>query len=213
MYDSLNPAVLAAVPPAARRVLDLGCGAGNMGEWLKAHHGCTVIGITTDPAEAEQASRRLDRVLTQDLNHFRPDGLEPVDCVLASHVLEHLTRPESLLQALSPLIAPGGCLVVALPNVLFWRQRLEFLRGRFRYTSGGVMDATHLRFFDWESAHALLTQGGFVIEEAQADGGCPFSRFLPGPMKRLLDGVALRCFPGLCGWQFVFRCRARAPLL
>jgi hypothetical protein len=38
-------------------------------------------------------------------------------------------------------LVDGGTLIIALPNVLHWRQRLTFLRGTFRYTPGGIMDA------------------------------------------------------------------------
>jgi len=93
-----------------------------------------------------------------------------------------------------------------LPNVLHWRQRFKFLRGEFRYTAFGLLDRTHYRFYDWQCAQELLGSSGYEVLSAQADGNFPYSRFVPG-MRRRIDRLALRTFPGFFGWQFVFRCR------
>jgi SAM-dependent methyltransferase len=205
-YDSVNPAVLAAVPPGAHSVLDVGCGGGSFGAELKRRAGCRVTGVTFDPDEAAAAGGRLDAVVVADLNAFDPASLGAFDCVACCHVLEHLYRPDLVLARLRPCLALGGVLVVALPNVLVWRQRLRFLTGRFRYTAGGVMDRTHYRFFDWQTARELVTESGYRIERATADGGFPLTRFLPG-VGPLLDRAALSAAPGLFGWQFVLTAR------
>ena len=205
VYESLNSAVLDTIPSSARRVLDIGCGAGTMGAWLKEHRDCSVTGVTHSAEEAERAARRLDQVVLADLDHFEADALGSFDCVLCSHVLEHLVEPHSLLAKLRPLISSDGSLVVALPNVLFWRQRLAFLGGRFEYSDGGIMDRTHLRFFDWHSAARLIEDSGFAIERRDATGSLPGSRHLGGAVSRRLDALALARAPGLFGFQFVFR--------
>jgi SAM-dependent methyltransferase len=206
-YGAVNGDVLARVPGGARRVLDVGCGTGELGRVVKQRLGCELVGLTHSRAEAEAATAHLDRVLVCDLNEFEPDGLGRFDCVICSHVLEHLYRPERLLRALGQNLAPGGVLVVALPNVLHWRQRLEFLRGRFRYEDGGLMDRTHYRFYDWATARALLAEGGFEVVGAEACGGFPLSRYAAA-LGRRLDRAALRVSPGMFGTQFVFVCRA-----
>jgi SAM-dependent methyltransferase len=137
-----------------------------------------------------------------DLNQFQPAGLGRFDCVVCSHVLEHLCWPERFLVAARPLLAPGGRLVIALPNVLAWRQRMAFLAGRFRYADGGLMDRTHFRFFDWSSAQDLVGEAGYRVITATADGVFPFARFLPG-IGPVLNHAAVRLAPGLFGWQFV----------
>jgi SAM-dependent methyltransferase len=208
-YDSINPAVVAAVPKGVRSVLDVGCGGGSLGAALKARDGCSVVGVTFDPAEAAVAAHRLDRVVTADLNDYRIEDLGRFDCVVFSHVLEHLYRPDLVLSRSKGCLGPGGSAVVALPNVAFWKQRLEFLRGRFRYSDGGLMDRTHYRFFDWHTAQELVREAGFVLEEAAADGGFPLSRFLPFA-RRPLDRLALRVLPNLFGWQVVVRGRVPA---
>jgi SAM-dependent methyltransferase len=200
-YSSLNRPVLAAIPTSARRILDLGCGTGELGRAIKARQSAQVVGVTYSSAEAARAQDVLDQVLEVDLNRFETPDLEPFDCIVCSHVLEHLAWPEEVLRHLRPLLAPAGRLVVALPNIVVWRQRLRLLFGEFRYTDGGLMDRTHFRFFDWESARKLVADAGYRIVDAAADGGFPLARFLPG--GRLLSRAALGISPGLFGWQFV----------
>jgi hypothetical protein len=101
--------------------------------------------------------------------------------------------------------------VVALPNALLWRQRLTFLRGRFRYTEGGIMDSTHVKFFDWVTARELVERAGYHILDAVAEGGFPGTRLLPpflGRIARRVDRAALEAYPGLFGVQFVITASA-----
>lgn len=210
LYDSVNIQVLAHVPPTAARILDVGCGTGALGREIKKRLACSITGITHSVEEAKLAASNLDCVIVRDLNEFDPGGLGEFDCIICSHVLEHLHRPEKLLGRLGRHFSPDGLLIVALPNVLHWRQRAEFCRGRFRYTPSGLMDETHYRFFDWTTAHALLTDSGYSTVESRADGGFPFSRRLSvfGPP---LDRVALRLAPGVFGFQFILVARSSTP--
>ena len=206
IYDAINEPILSRVPKTARRVLDVGCGSGALGRTIKEQIPCEVAGVTYSEAEAALASQYLDAVLLCDIGRFDPDETGKFDCIICSHVLEHLCQPAELLARLRHRLSPEGTLLVALPNVLQWRQRLEFMRGHFRYTDGGLMDRSHVRFFDWTTASALLVGTGYGVVERQACGGVPFSRLLGG-LGRWLDRLALTALPGLFGWQFVFVCR------
>lgn len=206
IYQSVNQAVFRRVPGRTRSLLDVGCGGGVFGAAVKAALSCEVVGVTYSEAEAQQARRRLDRVEVADLNQFEPAALGRFDCIVCSHVLEHLHDPQQVLVRLRDCMAPGAVLLVALPNALFWRQRLQFLRGRFRYTDGGLMDRTHLRFFDWDSARDLVRGAGLALRERAADGAVPMSRRLGARASRAVDAAGLAHFPGLFGFQFVLCC-------
>lgn len=206
IYEALNFPVLSRVPRAVRRVLDLGCGSGALGRRIKERISCEVVGVTNSESEASIAARHLDRVLVRDLNAFEPQEVGAFDCVIGSHVLEHLYEPERLLKLLHQSLSTDGELIIALPNVLHWRQRLEFLRGRFKYTDGGLMDRTHYRFFDWEAAQELLISSGYEIKETTSGGGFPLSRYL-ARLGAGLDSAALKISPGLFGHQFIFVCQ------
>jgi 2-polyprenyl-3-methyl-5-hydroxy-6-metoxy-1,4-benzoquinol methylase len=202
VYGAINQPVLERIPRDAASVLDLGCGDGALGRALKARQPVRVVGVTFSTAEAELARRTLDRVETADLESANLRPLGKFDCVVASHVLEHLRDPLALLGRLRDNLGPEGTLLVALPNALHYRQRLAFAAGRFRYTDGGIMDRTHYRFFDWDTARALVRDAGFRLVGEAADGTFPASRFF-GPARRSLDRTAMRWLPGLFGGQFV----------
>ena len=210
IYGSVNPAVLARIPSTAGSILDVGCGDGMLGRALKERAPCRVTGVTFSEAERLRAEAVLDRVVEADLDRGDFADLGQFDTIVCSHVLEHLREPGALLARLRANLADGGTLVVALPNPLYWRQRIAFARGEFRYTPGGLMDDTHLRFFDWVTAQELVERAGYQVVEATADGGWPGSRFLPPGVGQTLDHFASARFPGLVGIQFVITARAAA---
>ena len=212
IYEAVNQPVLLRVPKTAKRILDIGCGTGSLGRKIKHEINSEIVGVTYSKIEAESAYKCLDRVIIRDINSFNPQELGKFDCIICSHILEHLYQPQALLTHLHDNLSVDGIIIIALPNVLHWKQRLEFLRGRFRYTDGGLMDKTHFRFYDWETAHELLEESGYQVVEAEADGNFP----LPGVRKLLgqkivayIDKKAVNKFPGLFGFQFVFSCSSK----
>src|SRR5262249_29745593 len=123
--------------------------------------------------------------------------------LLLSHVLEHLVDPVSVLRQLLNLVVPGGLVVVAVPNVLEWRTRISFLRGRFEYSNEGVLDRTHLRFYTYRTARRELVD---PIEELKVLGVSARGSFPLGILRRHLindaireriDGAATRHWPNL----------------
>jgi SAM-dependent methyltransferase len=204
-YGALNTELLYRVPQSAKRILDLGCGTGALGRKLKEQMDREVIGLTYSENEAVLARQALDRVIVCDLNDYDPINLGEFDCIICSHILEHLNEPGKLLRSLRSHLRTEGRLLVALPNTLFWKQRVKFLRGQFRYTAGGLMDSTHFRFFDWNTARELVERAGYKIIERTADGKVP-QPFLRGLMPRFatrIDQMACSLMPGFFGWQFV----------
>jgi 2-polyprenyl-3-methyl-5-hydroxy-6-metoxy-1,4-benzoquinol methylase len=209
LYEAINQPVLSLVPNTAGRVLDLGCGSGSLGRALKRKIGCEVTGVTFSEEEAAAAKEWLDSVVVCDLNQFEPHGLGLFDAIVCSHILEHLYSPSELLLRLRHSLTPDGILIVALPNVLFWKQRLQFLRGRFRYTEGGIMDRTHYRFFDYTTSLELVKEAQFEIIKSDTDAyfPLPFLRSRLKPLAERLDHLASRLIPGLFGTQFIIVAR------
>ena len=212
IYEAVNGPVLAAVPLSARRILDIGCGTGALGERLLDRQPCEVVGITYSEQEAKIASRRLAKVVCADLNNVDFSSLDNFDCAILSHILEHLYRPDEVLERLKRALHPQSVIVVALPNVLFWKQRREFLMGRWRYEDGGIMDRTHFRFFDYWSAGKLLGEAGYEIVATTKDGAFPLTRAgrkLMGPAALSIDRFACNRWPGLFACQFVYLAKLR----
>lgn len=204
VYSGVNVALLRQVPADSVQILDVGCGTGALAKRIKTGRQCFIVGITHSHQEAVLARQCLDEVFVVDLNHFDPHPFSLFDCIICSHVLEHLYKPEDVLRSMLPLLRDGGTLIVALPNVLHWRQRLEFLGGRFRYQDFGLLDRTHFRFFDWVTARQLVECAGYRVTQHLADGHFPLPllRKWTG-MAEFVDRLALRALPGLFGWQII----------
>jgi SAM-dependent methyltransferase len=208
VYSAVNAPVLIRIPPEARRVLDVGCGDGALGHGIKARRPTEVVGVTCSEEEAVRARSVLDEVVSADLESADLTHLGTFDCIVCSHVLEHVREPVRLLVRLRENLAADGIVLIAVPNTLHYRQRLAFLAGRFQYTDGGLMDRTHYRFFDWNTARDLVREAGLHLVEASAVGGFPGSRLL-GPLRDPLDRLAVGSFPGAFGAQFVLTARRR----
>ena len=100
-------------PPG--RLLDVGCGDG--GRLAKfAAKGWHVHGIDIDEVAIQHA--RIATGLDFTIGSIETSELpcSEYDAVIMNHVLEHLERPQESLEAARRLVAPGGCLVVRVPN-------------------------------------------------------------------------------------------------
>ena len=58
---------------------------------------------------------------------------------------------------------------------------------------------------------AMIARAGFSILERCADGGFPLARRLGPWLGALIDQAALARFPGLFGFQLVWRCQLASP--
>lgn len=157
--------VLDLVPETARAVLDVGCGAGVLGQQLRERQGCEVWGIEYDRDAAQEARQRLDRVVEAPaLEAAAALPRAHFDTLIAADVLEHLPDPLAALRALMPSLAAGATVVISLPNVQHHSVVRDLLRGQFTYRPSGILDHTHLRFFTRASVVDLVRRAGLVVE-------------------------------------------------
>ena len=189
------------------RILDCGCGSGDNARILQSQ-GWTVTGITISLKEQQVARDYCDKCYLHDLNNGIPKTVgSGYSVVLMSHILEHLVHPERLLEDAKNVLAPNGIIAVALPNVLVYYNRLRFMFGKFDYTSSGIMDYTHLRFYTFTSGKRLIEENGFKIMTEQGDGAFPLWKIrsiLPTILVRKLNTLACTCFPDIFATQSLF---------
>jgi 2-polyprenyl-3-methyl-5-hydroxy-6-metoxy-1,4-benzoquinol methylase len=186
-----------------RRLLDVGAADGLLARELTAR-GWRVCGIEADACET---------MLIADLDQKIPPLDGTFDAIVYGDVLEHLREPAGALVALNRRLAPGGQVVISVPNVAHLWIRLSLAAGRFEYAERGILDRTHLRFFTRRSLDALLREAGLRVERVTATPA-PLYQVVParwhGRALAALHGAsaaAARGLPRLLGYQFVLLAR------
>lgn len=150
-----------------KRALDIGCAQGHLLKEL-SKHGWNCIGIDSDVLDIEVCRSQGLQVFEMDLCDNFPLDLGRFDLVILADVLEHLANPEHLLRCLHPILNQGASIVVSIPNIAHVSVRGQLLTGQFRYTTRGILDRTHLRFFTKGTITECLTSSGFDIRRTLA---------------------------------------------
>lgn len=135
------------------RVLDIGCGAGNLLLAFR-RRGSEVVGIEPTPHFAEFARREygLDvRVGFLDPSLFSPAAF---DLIVLAETLEHLPNPREALKAIRAWLRPAGALYLDVPNVL----RPNKLRLPVKF-----FRAEHMSYFSPNTLRLLLQSEGFEV--------------------------------------------------
>ena len=123
---------IAALVPEGSRVLDLGCGTGELLAWLQEKSGCTGYGVELSDANVLACARRGVNVIQLNLE----EGLsvfedQSFDVVLQLETLQHLRNAEAMLRE---TVRVGRVGIVSFPNFAHWPNRLQVLGGRMPVT-------------------------------------------------------------------------------
>lgn len=120
---------------AGRRILDIGCGTGEMLDMLTKFG--DVWGMDASPEAVDLCRRRLASRIDVTVGRI-PEDLPQVggyDIVTAFDLLEHLDDDEQALAEIYRLLRPGGLLVCTVPAyMVLWSPHDELAHHRRRYT-------------------------------------------------------------------------------
>lgn len=169
-FEEINEGILREISPNIAGtevfVLDVGCGSGALSEAI-TKKGYVVWGIENHPEAIKKAATRLDKVLAADLTDTvtvgENIGDQKFDLIIFSDVLEHLYDPFSILKFYLKFLQKDGTVLISVPNMVAWWNRLKFLFGFFEYAETGVMDRTHIRFFTFATAKNLVQKANCTI--------------------------------------------------
>ncbi len=189
--------ILGLIPKHPGRVLDLGCGRGDLAKELKSR-GWEVVGADISGDSLLEASAFLTESFCFNFeDELWPQELmsQQFDLIIASEVIEHVFSPEQLLSKLKNLLEVDGKVIITTPNFLFWKNRLSILFGKFQYQDQGLLDFGHIRFYTIKTARELFRDVGLKIQKEK--------HFYPNLYKRKLNFLG-RLFPGLFAYQMIF---------
>lgn len=157
-------AFLMRLLPEGARVLDLGCGRGDMSA-VVAGKASQVVGVDHDPRAIGSARTRYTapnlEFLHADALTYLESGPAPFDVLILSHVLEHLDGPETFLRTFAPYFRH---VYIEVPD--FDKTYLNHYRSEL-----GVdlihTDDDHVSEFDREELRTMLDDCGLRIIEAE----------------------------------------------
>ncbi|MCV2351343.1 methionine biosynthesis protein MetW [Paucibacter sp. Y2R2-4] len=181
---------IAALVPQGSRVLDLGCGTGELLAYLQKHRGCTGYGVELDDANLLACAQRGVNVIQLNLE----DGLsifedQSFDVVLQLETLQHLRNTEAMLRETARVGRTG---IVSFPNFAHWPNRLQVALGR--------MPVTRVLPYEWYNTPNIRV-GTFADFEVLARK----NRLRILDAFGIQEGQAVRTFPNLLASMAVFK--------
>lgn len=148
------------------RVLEVGCGAGvTLGKIKYLYPNAEVHGIEIVEEVASIGAANFDIICHNIETMDIPYEKKYFDYIILGDVLEHLVRPDLLLERLKNYLKDDGYVIASIPNMMHAQVIYDLLQGRFPYEDAGIRDKTHLRFFTYREIVKLFEGSGY-----QADG-------------------------------------------
>jgi SAM-dependent methyltransferase len=156
-----------AAPRPGARLLDVGCGEGQMlrrFERLAWH----AQGVDTDPVAVATGRAQGLSIVEGDVasQHY---AAESFDAVSMNHVIEHVFDPVAVLEEINRILKVGGRLVLVTPNVRSWDH------ARFGEDWRGLEAPRHLHLFTIAALRNLVSRAGLQVVEARTvANGVPY---------------------------------------
>lgn len=152
-YSGARPDVARMISGQPARVLDVGCGAGQMKGLLEGTLPRTKwFGVEPDQDLAREARAAGYEIVEGGVDD--PEALAalssfaPFDLIICADVLEHLSKPDEALSNVVNLLNANGRVVTSIPNVRHISTFISLgLLGTWPARDRGIHDRTHLRFF------------------------------------------------------------------
>jgi SAM-dependent methyltransferase len=178
------------------RVIDLGCATGAVLAFLK-ERGWHVTGVEISPSAEYARNERGLEVFSENLVDCQFPA-ESFDLALASHLLEHLNEPGTLIRETGRILRSGAYLMITTPNIGSFQAKLFGSRWR-----SAIFD--HLYLFSVRTLKAMLKQADFIVEGVYTWGGLAAGT-VPLPLKRFADKTVK-----ILGFGDVMLIKARKP--
>lgn len=190
MSERRDLELIAQMVPEGSRVLDLGCGTGELLAHLVKHRGCSGYGIEIADDNVLASTQRAVNVIQLNLE----EGLAlfddaSFDVVLQLDTLQHLRNTEKMLRETARVGRMG---ILSFPNFAHWQNRFAILRGRMPVTKTlpyQWYDTPNIRVGTYADFEVLARKNGLRVLDSFG----------------LKDGQVVRRWPNLRATTAVFK--------
>lgn len=171
-FDFANTmSIIAPLIKKGSTVLEFGPASGRLTKYLKEQKKCKIYIVEIDAEAGAIASKYAEKSIIDDILNFQWEkefGSVSFDYILFADVLEHLIKPEMVLQKCKTLLKDQGKIIISIPNIAHNSVIIDLLNNKFEYQETGLLDNTHVRFWSYDSIGTMLNSLGLFIEERWA---------------------------------------------
>lgn len=177
-------AIISSLVEPGTKVLDLGCGDGELLAWLVENKGVEARGIEINRARVQKAIARGVTVFQGDIDEGLADiPDQSFDYVILSQTLQETRHP---LKVLQEMLRVGRHAIVTFPNFGHWSVRLSHLFSgrapRTRLFPYEWYDSPNIHFLTVKDFEDLAREQGWSIERRIFLAGHHMGRFLANLM-------------------------------
>ena len=190
MSDRKDIEIISELVPPGSRVLDLGCGNGELLALLRDRRRCSGYGVEIDDANLQASLARGIDVIQLNLEEgLAMFGDASFDVVLQLDTMQHLRNTERMLRETARV---GRIGIVSFPNFAHWANRLRIATGRMPVTKAlpyQWYDTPNIRVGKHLDFEVLARRNGLRVLDSFG----------------LQNGRVVRRWPNLCASTAVFK--------
>lgn len=179
--------------PNNSRVLDLGCGEGDLLAYLTEHKSVQGYGLEIDPLNINHCMQKGVNVIQQNLDEGLANfATQSFDVVIMTQAIQAVHYPDKLLQE---MLRIGKTCIITFPNFGHWRCRLYLsLKGRMPvsdFLPYTWYNTPNIHFCTFKDFEALSTQLGAKILQRLAVDSAHHNSLLARLWPNLMSEIGI----------------------
>lgn len=167
--DSKRLEIMASLIDQNQKVLDLGCGTGDLMKLIQTKR-CHVEGMEISKKAAMIGKKNGFTIKISDLHNTFPYSKNSFDSITAGEIIEHIYDTDFFLKEIKRVLNPNGFLILSTPNIATLGRRLMLLFGKNPLIETSLDNsAGHIRYFTKKSLEDLLNKHHFNVVSFKSD--------------------------------------------